>query len=66
MQNHSSGSAVRNYDMRARSWPAGTVVWEGHTHSIPVVQPENSDGVYERVRIKRSATLNLSSTAACS
>ena len=65
-QNHSSGSAVRNYDMRARSWPAGTVVWEGHAHSIPVVQPENSDGVFERVRIKRRATLNLSATAVCS
>ena len=52
--------------MRARSWPAGTIVWEGHAHSIPVVQAENSDGVFERVRIKRRATLNLSATAVCS
>ena len=52
--------------MRPRSWPAGTRVWEGPTHSIPVVQAENSSGVFERVRLKRRVTLNLSATAVCS
>ena len=55
-----------NYDMRARTWPAGTRVWEGPTNSIPVVQAENSDDTFERVRLKRRVTLNLSATAVCS
>ena len=65
-QTHNAGAGVRNYDMRPRSWPAGTRVWEGPTHSIPVVQAENSSGVFERVRLKRRVTLNLSATAVCS
>ena len=64
---HNSNSNVRNYDMRARSWPAGTTVWEGPTNSIPVVLAEDTDNeVFERVRIKRRATLNLSPTNVCS
>jgi len=52
--------------MRARTWPSGTRVWEGPTNSIPVVQAENSDDTFERVRLKRRVTLNLSATAVCS
>ena len=65
-QSHSSGDSIVNYDMRARTWPAGTRVWEGPTNSIPVVQAENSDDTFERVRLKRRVTLNLSATAVCS
>ena len=65
-ESHSAGDSVRNYDMRARAWPAGTKVWEGPTHSIPVVQAENTTtNTFERVRLKRRVTLNLSSTAVC-
>ena len=64
---HNSNSNVRNYDMRARSWPAGTTVWEGPTNSIPVVLAEDTDNeVFERARIKRRATLNLSQSSVCS
>jgi len=64
---HNSNSIVRNYDMRARSWPAGTTVWEGPTNSIPVVLAEDTvNGVFERARIKRRATLNLSQSSVCS
>ena len=65
-ESHSAGDSVRNYDMRARAWPAGTKVWEGPTHSIPVVQAENTTtNTFERVRLKRRVTLNLSSTTVC-
>lgn len=64
---HNPNSNVRNYDMRARSWPAGTTVWEGPTNSIPVVLAEDVDNeVFERARIKRRATLNLSQSSVCS
>ena len=66
-QSHSAGDTVRNHDMRARAWPAGTKVWEGPTHSIPVVQGENTTtNTFERVRLKRRVTLNLSTAAVCS
>jgi len=53
--------------MRGRGWPAGTKVWEGPTHSIPVVQGEDTTtNTFERVRIKRRVTLNLSTAAVCS
>ena len=65
-ENHSSGDTVRNYDMRPRNWPSGTRVWEGPTNSIPVVQAEDmGTNTFERVRIKRRVTLNLSATAVC-
>ena len=64
---HNSNSNVRNYDMRARSWPTGTTVWEGPTNSIPVVLAEDMvNEVFERARIKRRATLNLSQSSVCS
>ena len=60
-------TTVRNHDMRGRAWPAGTKVWEGPTHSIPVVQGEDTTtNTFERVRIKRRVTLNLSTAAVCS
>ena len=63
---HNSGDSVRNYDMRPRSWSSGTRVWEGPANSIPVVQAEDTGtNTYERVRIKRRVTLNLSATAVC-
>ncbi|MDA7834214.1 hypothetical protein N9A25_00265, partial [bacterium] len=66
-ESHSAGDTVRNHDMRARAWPAGTKVWEGPTHSIPVVQAENTTtNTFERVRLKRRVTLNLSTAAVCS
>lgn len=66
-ETHNSNSSVRNYDMRARDWPAGTTVWEGPTNSIPVVLAEDTDNeVFERARIKRRATLNLSQSSVCS
>lgn len=66
-ESHSAGDSVRNYDMRGRDWPAGTKVWEGPTHSIPVVQGEDTTtNTFERVRIKRRVTLNLSTAAVCS
>ena len=66
-ETHAENSNVRNYDMRARDWPAGTTVWEGPTNSIPVVLAEDTDNeVFERARIKRRATLNLSQSSVCS
>ena len=65
-ESHSSGDSVRNYDQRPRSWSTGTRVWEGPTNSIPVVQAEDTGtSTFERVRIKRRVTLNLSATAVC-
>ena len=66
-ETHNANSGVQNYDMRARDWPAGTTVWEGPTNSIPVVLAEDTDNeVFERARIKRRATLNLSQSSVCS
>jgi len=66
-ETHTPNSNVRNYDMRARDWPAGTTVWEGPTNSIPVVLAEDTvNEVFERARIKRRATLNLSQSSVCS
>ena len=65
-ESHSAGDSVRNYDQRPRSWSTGTRVWEGPTNSIPVVQAEDTGtSTFERVRIKRRVTLNLSATAVC-
>jgi type II secretory pathway pseudopilin PulG len=61
---HAAGSTVRNYDMRAQAWGAGTRVWEGPANSIPVVQARNGN-TYPRTRIKRRVTLNLSSVSVC-
>ena len=65
---HNSGDAVKNYDMRKRSWPAGTIVYEGPTNSVPVVLAKSGTGnnqEYTRKRMKRRVTLNLSSTSVC-
>ena len=65
-ESHSAGDSVRNYDQRPRSWTTGTRVWEGPANSIPVVQAEDTGtSTFERVRIKRRVTLNLSATAVC-
>ena len=65
-ESHNAGDSVRNYDQRPRSWSTGTRVWEGPTNSIPVVQAEDTGtSTFERVRIKRRVTLNLSATAVC-
>jgi hypothetical protein len=61
---HPVGSAVRNWDRRAQSHAAGTRVWEGATNSTIVVQAQNGTS-YPVTRIKRSITLNLSTSAVC-
>jgi type II secretory pathway pseudopilin PulG len=61
---HAVGSAVRNWDRRAQSHAAGTRVWEGATNSTIVVQAQNGTS-YPVTRIKRSITLNLSTSAVC-
>ena len=65
---HDVGDQVRNYDMRAQTWPSGTTVYEGPTNSVPVVMQAQGSGnnrKYPRKRIKKKIKLNVTLNPVC-
>ena len=55
-----------NHDMRARSWPAGTEVFEGDNTTVAAVMPTSSShNVFSRKRIKKKINLKLSESYVC-
>ncbi|MDC1280391.1 prepilin-type N-terminal cleavage/methylation domain-containing protein [Pelagibacteraceae bacterium] len=55
-----------NNDMRARSWPAGTKVYEGDSTTVAAIMPTNSShNQFNRKRIKKKINLKLSESYVC-
>ena len=68
-EGHNVGDQVRNYDMRAQTWPSGTIVYEGPPNSVPVVMQKVGSGNnrhFPRKRLKKKIKLNVTLNSVCS
>ena len=60
------GATMVNHDMRARTWPLGTKVYEGDGTTVAAVMPTDSNhNQFNRKRIKKKINLKLSESYVC-